>query len=533
MKIALKSSQGSVLLPALLACAILGGALASYLTLVRVQNNSVLHSQSWNSAIPISEAGIEEALAHINDSQIGTNFATDGWVRTNESVFGDAFYLKRTIGEGRYEVWVSTNRFPMIKAAGYVNDTSQGTELWRKVRVTTTQWATGMKGLIAKTDINMTTDCQVDSFDSEDARYSTRGRYDASKHKDGGYAGAVNGNLQGGIVYGSVGTGPNGTASGNVGDFGWLSGNTGIEPGHYANDLNLAFPEVQVPFTGGAATAVGGSLTLTNFDYWSTMITSDVYPTNAVSPVTTNNFGNMTVTNYASIPNTVLAGTITTNTTPIRSKTLAAAGTYINLTQQGAWYYYDLITSYTYPSRTYTYSTTAANNTATTQYYDYVLSGSKYQMDNLSLSGGQQMIITGTNVTLYIPGDFSMTGNSKLIITPGASLKIYVGGRTSLAGNGVFNYTLDASHFMYYGLPSNTRIDISGNAAFTGCIYAPRADLNMNGSGNAVYDVVGATVTKTATMNGHFHFHYDERLGRSQVLSKYSVASWIELPKNG
>jgi hypothetical protein len=44
---------------------------------------------------------------------------------------------------------------------------------------------------------------------------------------------------------------------------------------------------------------------------------------------------------------------------------------------------------------------------------------------------------------------------------------------------------------------------------------------------------VGAAVTKSADMNGHFHFHYDERLGRSQVLSKYSVASWIELPKDG
>src|SRR6185436_12198943 len=106
MKISIQTKNGSVLLAALLSCAVLGGALASYLVLVRVQNASVMHSQSWNSAIPISEAGIEEALAHINDSQIGTNFAVDGWVRTNEASMGPAFFLKRSIGEGRYEVWI-------------------------------------------------------------------------------------------------------------------------------------------------------------------------------------------------------------------------------------------------------------------------------------------------------------------------------------------------------------------------------------------------------------------------------------------
>jgi hypothetical protein len=36
-------------------------------------------------------------------------------------------------------------------------------------------------------------------------------------------------------------------------------------------------------------------------------------------------------------------------------------------------------------------------------------------------------------------------------------------------------------------------------------------------------------VSKTAVLNGHFRFHYDERLGRSRVLSKFTVASWAEI----
>jgi hypothetical protein len=29
-------------------------------------------------------------------------------------------------------------------------------------------------------------------------------------------------------------------------------------------------------------------------------------------------------------------------------------------------------------------------------------------------------------------------------------------------------------------------------------------------------------------MNGHFHFHYDERLGRSPIQSKFTLAYWRE-----
>ena len=39
-----------------------GTALASYLKLVEFQNRAVVRSQFWNGAIPMCEAGIEEAL---------------------------------------------------------------------------------------------------------------------------------------------------------------------------------------------------------------------------------------------------------------------------------------------------------------------------------------------------------------------------------------------------------------------------------------------------------------------------------------
>jgi hypothetical protein len=166
----------------------------------------------------------------------------------------------------------------------------------------------------------------------------------------------------------------------------------------------------------------------------------------------------------------------------------------------------------------------------TTNDYKYILSGDNYETTNLRLNGGtEKMLVTGTNVTLYIHQDFTMTGGSEVVIAPGASLKIITEGDVSLAGNGIFNYNLDASHFSLYGTPSCQDIAISGNANFTGVIYAPDADISMNGSGSTNYDVVGALIGKTANLNGHFHFHYDEALSRAKIQSKFNVASWREI----
>src|SRR5262249_3098691 len=149
-----------------------------------------------------------------------------------------------------------------------------------------------------------------------------------------------------------------------------------------------------------------------------------------------------------------------------------------------------------------------------------------YYMTELRMSGSDKMLVLSPSRVLYVRDNFTMSGNSEIIIAPGASLKIYVGGDISLAGNGLFNYTLDASKLGIYGLPTPRSATVSGNASFTAVLYAPQADVVMNGGGNNTYDIVGAIVGNSATMNGHFQFHYDEALGRAKILAKYTPASW-------
>jgi hypothetical protein len=161
--------------------------------------------------------------------------------------------------------------------------------------------------------------------------------------------------------------------------------------------------------------------------------------------------------------------------------------------------------------------------------YDYVLGNGNYQAAGLSMSGQNKMYVTGTNTVLYVNGNFSMAGQSTIIIAPGASLKLYVSGASGdIGGNGVVNPGT-AMNFIYYGLPSNTSLSMSGNTAFTGVIYAPSADFSLGGGGSTDYDFVGASITKTVTMNGHFNFHYDEALSKYGPMRGFVVTSWNEM----
>jgi choice-of-anchor A domain-containing protein len=192
--------------------------------------------------------------------------------------------------------------------------------------------------------------------------------------------------------------------------------------------------------------------------------------------------------------------------------------------------YYDYvgITGYTYTTTTYTYNTITTNASTISTTYAYVAGSGNYQVNALSMQGQEELLITGDTV-LYVVGDLSMAGNSQITIMPGASLKIFVGGQASLAGNGIMNLGQDSTKYALYGLPTCSKIDVSGNASFTGVIYAPEADVKLNGSGQNVYDISGAVVANTAYFKGNFQFHYDERLGREGGKSQYRVAFWSEI----
>lgn len=426
-----RSMEGNVLLISLVSMSVAGVVLASYLQLVANQNLSVWRSQQWNNAVPVAEAGIEEALAHVNMHP--TNRELNGWVLS-----GGAYTKERFIGESKFVTAISTSFYPVIISKGYVR-VPLGTnfiEPPRTVRVTTTNVGMFSKGMVAKGTIKISGQVETDSFNSRDPNLSTDGRYDPTKTNDKGDV-ATNGQFISAIevsgqvkIKGKVATGPEGSVGLKgpnvvIGSTEWHEGGyAGIEPGAETHDMNVDFPDVTPPFTGGGWNPSSGSVDGTN--------------------------------------------------------------------------------------------------------YTYTLGTGNYEILRMQLSGHEKMIVTGDAV-LYVKEDVNMSGGSYIYIAPGASLKMYVTRQTSISGQGIANATGQAINFQYYGLPTNHQIDITGNAGFTGVIYAPQADLKLSGGGNDTEDFIGASVTKSAEVAGHYRFHYDESLGTFGPFRGYTITSWNEI----
>jgi len=132
----------------------------------------------------------------------------------------------------------------------------------------------------------------------------------------------------------------------------------------------------------------------------------------------------------------------------------------------------------------------------------------------------------GADISFYITGDVSLNDNIYIAQAsggkPAGKLTIYMASANFKIKDFVNNAT--PSQLAYYGLPINTSFKFTGGAAYTGTIYAPQADMQMNGGCN----ICGACVVKSADLNGNALFHYDESLG-SLGPTVYKAAAWKEL----
>lgn len=288
----LAECSGKILMVAVFIGAVVGIVLASCLTLVNSQNQAVARSQAWNACVPVIEAGIEEALAHLNNEK-ETTWAVNGWVQ-NGSVYsrpprtmGDGFYLVNIIltnvvqpvivctGYVRLPVLYASAHLPLLASGG---TTVNGTPyIARTVEVTALKQRLFVQAMVAKLTIDMKgNNIATDSYDS---RYTTGGIYDPTQARDHGDVSTLSGlantiGIGNADIKGRLRTGPGGSVTigsqGIVGSLAWHSNpaNMGkIEPGYYADDLNISLFDVQSPFDAGGFTPSGGSIGGVNYKY--------------------------------------------------------------------------------------------------------------------------------------------------------------------------------------------------------------------------------------------------------------------------
>jgi len=233
--------------------------LLSYLQLLEGRTITRARSLSWNSAIPVLEAGIEEAFTHLYRDP--TALTSNGW--TNSQSNGNTIYSRRrNFPDGSYCLVTISNVSsvpfvsPVIYSQGFVPAPLAQGYISRMVQVTLTNPVTFPTAIACKNLIDLSGQSQVDSFDSSRTNYSTGGQYDPAKRKDNAPV-VTNSKAKSAIdvgnghIYGKTDTGPGGTVgyngSGTVGDLTWSASHSGIETGYTNDDMNVSYPDNTAP----------------------------------------------------------------------------------------------------------------------------------------------------------------------------------------------------------------------------------------------------------------------------------------------
>ena len=264
LKLETPRSQGGATFMTVVIIAVIGLTLVAYLTWSQTHTSLEMRSQIWNSTLPIAEAGVEEAMAHLNSGQ---DREANGW-----TLNGSVYVKQRTFGDGSYTVSIDTNLAPTIISAGFARVPPGNTYISRTVTVSCSKQSS-RAGILAKSKITLSSSNSiVDSFDSR------VGPYSFLTHKDGavlmanaGTAGSVDiGPAQ---IYGKAATGPGGTVTvdnlngGSLGDLAWhAGGNKGIQTGTTSDDVNASFPSNSPP-SGAFFTPAAGTVGGTNYTY--------------------------------------------------------------------------------------------------------------------------------------------------------------------------------------------------------------------------------------------------------------------------
>jgi len=291
-----RTTSGNILIVTIFIAAAIGIVLAAALTLVKSQNQAVARSQAWNACIPAIEAGVEEALAHINNKTENT-LEVNGWTKN-----GQTYFLERTVSADsffRVSIINTNDQLPVIMSTGFVRlgalvaqaspppllaaaNTTVGNNQYvaRAVQVIAKRQLLFVKAMVARDKIDMNgNNISTDSYDSSNPLYSTpNGTYDPAKARDNGDVSTVSGvqnaiNVGNANIKGRVRTGPGGSVrvgpNGSVGSKAWVEGGrSGVQPGWFSDDMNVEFDDILRPSdTGSLGMPGSGRVNNVNYGY--------------------------------------------------------------------------------------------------------------------------------------------------------------------------------------------------------------------------------------------------------------------------
>jgi hypothetical protein len=272
-----KSQEGSVLVMTVVMCALIGSVLCSYLVLISGRNERAMRALAWNGAIPVLEAGFEEALTHLQDDK--GNPKANGW--TVDLVDGHPAYWKyRVLPDGSYFYVTNfdvSSFSPTIISAGYVRSPLRDKEyISRVVRLTTTNPPSVFSHAIAASGlVKLSGSAIVDGYSSAAGPYSATNRNaNGSVATDSQLQKAID--IGSAHIYGQAVTGPGGSVSVANGSVGDLNQSSGIQSGWTNDDMNVSFQD-NAPPTGHFIAPMPTQVGISNVTILSSNSSQDVY----------------------------------------------------------------------------------------------------------------------------------------------------------------------------------------------------------------------------------------------------------------
>jgi hypothetical protein len=457
-------SRGSLLIVAMILCAVIGISIASYLNLARTGMQISDRALYNNAAMNLAENGLEQGMYAINKKISDPSF---DWAANSWTLSGADARQKwtSTIGQGagaetRAYVYGYAGTAPAIVARSIITPaggSSRTIEKWVYVQLRKTSKFSN--GLVAKNSITFQgNNASVDSWNSEKNDDGTPRAspvpYSSAVDHDRGSVGSISVAVDSVLVK-------------NADIWGYASTGAATLNGQIAvgaNGLIGPYGTPRTPPDNVDATRV------------STDFSANVEP----------------------------ESTPTTGTAHVAITGNGSGGT---------------------QSLPYTLGTTGT----TTVWRIPSISSSGNVTNVLTINGDVTIIVTASAGSSAI----DLAGQTSINITTGSSLKIYTEGNVSIAGNGVLNGGTTAAtanqpkSFQIFGTRTSTgqTVKIAGNGVLSGVVYAPNADVTINGNG----DVMGSVVGNNITLTGNAAFHYDESLADLDGGSPFRISNWQEL----
>ena len=471
-----QAQRGSLLIVALLLCAIIGVSLGSYLHLSRTALTISSRALYNNAAMNLAEQGVEEAMYSINQFINNANYAWPGWTVAGFNAYRE--WTDVPLGQNAtaaYRVYIYNYlgvSSPKVVSRARVTLGSGGAPIEKWLEVSLLRTSKFANGLVAKNSISFNgNNASVDSWNSE---WNTAVSPAVARTPPVPYSTAVR-NDNGSV--GSISIATDAVVVQNADVWGYVSNNSGS---------TLHPPE---EFVGSNGSILGeDSVTGIKVDPNRTSTTFSATLDDETAPAD---------------PANATLGIIETD-----GEVLPRPG---DVTPKGV-----------------------------NEYAGYfVYDATKIDLANkkLTINGKVLLRLSSTDASIAISGlngEIQITDTGYFsVYTPG---NVAIAGKG--VSNGVDGSDADANvdevselgqpkKFQLWGTKTSPTQNISfaGTGLFSGIVYAPNGSVTIVGNGA----VCGAVVAGDITLAGQAEFHYDESLATLGGDSPFRIAKWKEL----